>query len=112
MTFSFKYSHFTEGKVMAVCDSIREEFSDLGIEVEDDLVLSELAILTARYNIDPEKISCEYFSFNAKHKLGVKPPTLVHLSQFENEKLKSLKPAGQRRPLDPIEVQVPVMFLQ
>ena len=34
---------------MAVCDSIREEFSDLGIEVEDDLVLSELAVLTARY---------------------------------------------------------------
>ena len=51
----------------AVCDSIREEFSDLGIEVEDDLVLSELAVLTARYNIDPEKISCEYFSY----KLGV-----------------------------------------
>ena len=84
---------------MAVCDSIREEFSDLGIEVEDDLVLSELAVLTARYNIDPEKISCEYFSFNAKHKLGVKPPSLDFLGQFENEKLKNIK----RRPLDPIE---------
>ena len=84
---------------MAVCDSIREEFSDLGIEVEDDLVLSELAVLAARYNIDPEKISCEYFSFNAKHKLGVKPPTLEYLGQFENEKLRNMK----RRPLDPIE---------
>ena len=83
----------------AVCDSIREEFSDLGIEVEDDLVLSELAVLTARYNIDPEKISCEYFSYNAKHKLGVKAPNLDSLEKFESEKLRNIK----RRPLDPIE---------
>ena len=81
------------------CDAIKEEFSDLGIEIEDDAVLAELSFLTTRYNIDPTKISCEYFSFNTKHKLGVKAPSLDSLTQFENEKLKSMK----RRPLDPIE---------
>ena len=81
------------------CDDIKEEFSDLGIEIEDESVLSELSILTARYSIDPTKISCEYFSFNTKHKLGTKPPSLDSLRQFENEKLKTAK----RRPLDPIE---------
>jgi len=81
------------------CDSIREEFSDLGINIEDEIVLSELAVLLARYNIDATKISCEFFSFNSKHHLGVKPPTLESLAQFENEKLRN----GKRRPLDPIE---------
>ena len=81
---------------------IKDEFSDLGIDVEDDLVLSELEVLAKRYNIDGTKISCEYFSFNSKNKLGTKAPTLELLTQFEHEKLKNLR-VGPRRPLDPIE---------
>ena len=49
------------------CGSIQEEFSDLGIEVEDKVVLDELDILSRRYNIDSGKISCEYFSFNSQY---------------------------------------------
>jgi len=82
--------------------SIKEEFSDLGIEVEDESVLRMLETLATRYNIDNSKISCEYFSFNSKNKFGVKAPTLDTLVQFENEKLKNLR-TGPRRPLDPIE---------
>ena len=82
--------------------TVQEEFSDLGIEVEDKLVLDELDVLAKRYNIDNQKLSCEYFSFNTKNKLGLKPPTLEVLTQFENGKLKNLR-VGPRRPLDPIE---------
>lgn len=82
--------------------TVQEEFSDLGIEVEDKLVLDELDVLAKRYNIDNQKLSCEYFSFNTMNKLGLKPPTLEVLTQFENEKLKNLR-VGPRRPLDPIE---------
>jgi len=86
------------------CGSLAEEFSDLGIEVEDQDVLDQLAILCKRYNIDNGKMSCEYFSFNTKSKLMAgQPPTLELLNTFENEKLKSLKSSGVRRPLDPIE---------
>ena len=61
--------------------------------------------LCEQYNIDANKISCEYFSFNTKSKAGLqgKPPTLQSLLQFENDKLKHLKREGPRRPLDPIE---------
>jgi len=85
--------------------SISEEFSDLGIEIEDKDVLDQLEILCQRYNIDSIKISCEYFAFSSKHKLKVgQPPTIDILSTFENEKLKNLKSSsGVRRPLDPIE---------
>ena len=106
------------------------------VKVTDEAVLGQLAQLCQRYGIDAEKISCEYFSFANNTKATIKgklirgmhdfvesvhcssftvisgSPTLETLAPFENEKLKSLKPAGQRRPLDPIEVQVPVMFLQ
>ena len=51
------------------------------------------------YNVDANKISCEYFSFNTKNKAGT-APTLENLAQFETEKLKHLR--GPRRPLDPI----------
>ena len=85
-------------------DSLVEEFSDLGMEVEDQDVLAQLAILCQRYNIDSSKISCEYFAFNSKHKAKAgRPPTLELLNTFETEKLKTMKPAGLRRPLDPIE---------
>jgi len=81
-----------------------EEFSDLGIEVEDQDVLAQLAVLCQRYNIDNSKISCEYFAYNTKHKMMMgKPPTLELLSSFETEKLKTMKASGPRRPLDPIE---------
>ena len=54
------------------------------------------------YNIDANKISCEYFSFNTKSKINVgKTPTIDMLLQFEHDKLKQIK--GPRRPLDPIE---------
>lgn len=84
------------------CGTIKEEFSDLGIEVEDTAVLDMLDTLATRYCIDNSKISCEYFSFNTKNKLGTKAPTLDSLIQFENEKLKNLR-VGPRKPLDPIE---------
>jgi len=82
-----------------------EEFSDLGIEVEDQDVLAQLAVLCQRYNIDNSKISCEYFAFNTKHKMMMgQPPSLELLNTFETEKLKTMKvPSGTRRPLDPIE---------
>ena len=85
------------------CGTIEEEFSDLGIEVDDKQVLDELHVLASRYNIDNSKISCEYFSFNTKNKFGTKPPTLELLIQFENDKLKNLRVGAGRRPLDPIE---------
>jgi len=86
------------------CGTLVDEFSDLGIEVEDQDVLAQLAILCQRYNIDNSKISCEYFAFNTKHKMMMgQPPTLELLSNFETEKLKTMKPAGLRWPLDPIE---------
>ena len=60
------------------CGTLVDEFSDLGIEVEDQDVLAQLAILCQRYNIDNSKISCEYFAFNTKHKMMMgQPPTLV-----------------------------------
>jgi len=84
--------------------SLVEEFSDLGIEVEDQDVLAQLEVLCQRYNIDSSKISCEYFAFNSKNKTMMgKPPTLELLNIFETDKLKTMKPAGTRRPLDPIE---------
>ena len=56
------------------------------------------------YKIDANKISCEFFSFNAKSKVNLgKAPTLDTLLKFEAEKLKALKGPTQRRPLDPIE---------
>jgi len=83
--------------------SLVEEFSDLGIEVEDEDVLAQLAVLCQRYSIDSSKISCEYFAFNSKHKSKMgQPPTLELLNTFETEKLKTMK-QGARRPLDPIE---------
>ena len=90
---------------MAAMDEIQSEFADLDLEVTDEDVLAELAVLCQRY-----KISCEYFAFatntkqttNNKLLLG-QPPTLESLGFFESDKLKSLKPAGARRPLDPIE---------
>jgi len=87
------------------CGTLVDEFSDLGIDVEDQDVLAQLAVLCQRYNIDHSKISCEYFAFNTKNKLMVgQPPTLELLNTFENEKLKALKvSSGMRRPLDPIE---------
>jgi len=95
---------------MAVAlDDIQTELADLDIEVTDEAVLGQLAQLCQRYGIDAEKISCEYFSFANNTKATIKgklirgSPTLETLAPFENEKLKSLKPAGQRRPLDPIE---------
>jgi DNA polymerase alpha subunit B len=91
-------------------DQIQSEFADLDLEITDEDVLAELAVLCQRYSIDAEKISCEYFSFtsNTKHTASSKlltgqPPTMESLVPFENEKLKTLKPAGSRRPLDPIE---------
>jgi len=88
---------------MASCDSIQEEFSDLGIEVDDPDVLNELAALCQKYNIDDSKISCEYFAFNSKNKyMPTQPPTLDLLVAFENEKLKVMK-TGIRKPLEPIE---------
>ena len=45
------------------CGTLVDEFSDLGIEVEDQDVLAQLAILCQRYNIDNSKVSCEYFAF-------------------------------------------------
>jgi len=87
-----------------VCGSLVEEFSDLGIEVEDQDVLAQLAVLCQRYNIDNSKISCEYFAYNTKHKMMMgQPPTLELLNSFETEKLKTMKTSGPRRPLDPIE---------
>ena len=104
---------------------------DFCVKVTDEAVLGQLAQLCQRYGIDAEKISCEYFSFanNTKATIMGKllrggpfcilttsvpdispcnlgPPTLEALAPFENEKLKTLKPAGQRRPLDPIEVLI------
>jgi len=90
---------------MSQAGTIQEEFSDLGIEVTDEDVLAQLTVLASRYNIDSSKISCEFFSFNAKKKRGTDPPTLEVLLAFEAEKLKILKVVtpNSRRPLDPIE---------
>jgi len=88
---------------------IQSELADLDLEVTDEDVLAQLAVLCQRYAIDAEKISCEYFSFASttkqtlSGKLLTGPPTMDTLGPFENEKLKNLKPAGARRPLDPIE---------
>ena len=105
ITPSHQYKFIAEYIIPSMeCGTIQEEFSDLGIEVEDNNVLDELKVLATRYNIDSGKISCEYFSFNSKNKLGTKPPTLELLGQFENDKLKNLRSnLGPRRPLDPIE---------
>lgn len=43
---------------MAAMDEIQSEFADLDLEVTDEDVLGELAVLCQRY-----KISCEYFAF-------------------------------------------------
>ena len=60
--------------------------------------------LCDQYNIDANKISCEFFSFNTKSKTSQgKPPTLETLVHFESEKLRHVKREGPRRPLDPIE---------
>ena len=105
ITPSHQYKFIAEYIIPSMeCGTIQEEFSDLGIEVEDNNVLDELKVLATRYNIDSGKISCEYFSFNSKNKLGTKPPTMELLGQFENDKLKNLRSnLGPRRPLDPIE---------
>jgi len=95
---------------MASLEDIQSEFADLDLEITDDDVLAELSVLCKRYNIDAAKISCEYFSFTTSTKhtangkvLAGKAPILDYLVPFENEKLKNLKPASARRPLDPIE---------
>ena len=95
----------------ASLNDILTEFWDLDQEVTDPSVLGQLAQLCQRYNIDAEKLTCEYFSFrnNTKTRVNGKlikfmrgSPTLETLVPFENETLKPLKPAGPRRPLDPI----------
>ena len=95
---------------MSLMEEIQSEFADLDLEITDDAVLAELSVLCKRYKIDATKISCEYFSFTANTKqtansnpLAGQPPTTESLVPFENEKLRRLKPAGSRRPLDPIE---------
>ena len=55
-----------------------------------------------RYNIDANKLSCEYFSFNTKLKVN-QPPTLESLVTFENDKLKTMKKKVLGSVLDPIE---------
>jgi len=83
-------------------EEIQEEFADLDIDITDDEVLLKLKEFCDVYNIDANKISCEYFSFNTKSKINVgKTPTIDMLLQFEHDKLKQIK--GPRRPLDPIE---------
>jgi len=82
-------------------EDIQEEFSDLDLEVTDEAVLIQLQALCGRYNIDANKLSCEYFSFNTKSKVN-KPPTLESLVTFENDKLKNMK-RDKRTVLDPIE---------
>jgi len=91
-------------------EEIQSEFADLDLEITDEDVLAELAALCNRYNVDATKISCEYFSFTTSKKHGAdgkllagQPPTMDSLARFETDKLKNLKPAGQRKPLDPIE---------
>jgi len=81
-------------------EEIQEEFADLDIDITDGDILSKLKEYCDLYNVDANKISCEYFSFNTKNKAGT-APTLENLAQFETEKLKHLR--GPRRPLDPIE---------
>ena len=96
----------------ASLDDILTEFWDLDQEVTDPYVLGQLAQLCQRYNIDAEKLTCEYFSFrnNTKTRINGKSiklmrgsPTLERLVPFENEMLKPLRPAGPRKPLDPSE---------
>jgi len=82
-------------------EDIQEEFSDLDLEVTDDSVLIQLQALCGRYNIDANKISCEYFSYNTKHKAN-QAPTIESLVTFENDKLKNMK-KDKRTALDPIE---------
>jgi len=82
-------------------EEIQEEFADLDIEVTEDDVLLKLQEYCDQYNIDANKISCEYFSFNTKTGAG-RSPTLDLLEQFERDNLKHMKGAS-RRPLDPIE---------
>ena len=96
----------------ASLEDILTEFWDLDQEVTDPYVLGQLAQLCQRYNIDAEKLTCEYFSFrnNTKTRINGKSiklmrgsPTLETLVPFENEMLKPLRPAGPRKPLDPSE---------
>ena len=87
---------------MVQMDDLQTEFADLDLDVTDDDVLAQLAILCNRYNIDATKISCEFFSYATGKKMKQNPPpTLDNLVSFENEKLKNLKVS--RRPLDVLE---------
>ena len=55
-----------------------------------------------QYNIDANKLSCEFFSFNTLSKnASGKALDMEMLGRFEQEKLRHWK--GPRRPLDPIE---------
>jgi len=87
---------------MVGVEEIQEEFADLDIEVTEDDVLLKLKEYCDKYNIDANKISCEYFSFNTKSGAG-RAPSLDLLEQFEHDNLRHLKVSGTRRPLDPIE---------
>lgn len=82
-------------------EDIQEEFLDLDIEVTDQDVLLKLKEFCDRYNLDANKISCEYFAFYAKS--GGREPNLDVLDEFERDKLRHLKGVTSRRPLDPIE---------
>jgi len=83
-------------------EEIKDELWDLDIEVKDANILQKFKDFCDIYNIDANKISCEYFSFNAKSKIDENENiTLERLQQFEQDKLKHLREA--RKPLDPIE---------
>ena len=107
-----KKSTGSKKEMAASLNDILTEFWDLDQEVTDPSVLGQLAQLCQRYNIDAEKLTCEYFSFrnNTKTRINGKliklmrgSPTLEKLVPFENERLKPLRPAGPRKPLDPSE---------
>jgi len=83
-------------------EDIQEEFADLDMDITDDEILLKLKDFCDQYNIDANKLSCEYFSFNTINKnASGKAPDMETLGQFEHEKLRHWK--GPRRPLDPIE---------
>ncbi len=71
---------------MAKVEDIYSSLDEMGYTIEDPKVADRMAALCDMYNIDEEKIACEYMAYASNKKLGCSP-TMAIVETFASERL-------------------------
>lgn len=74
---------------MVSAEDVVEAFEDLGYTLDDPKLIDLLCSFCDLYEVDENKISCEFLAYAKKKKLQA--PTTENIEQFDNDVLKNLK---------------------